>query len=173
MKGCSWVVTILLCGGAAWGDVADVERVAAPGGEVVFANPGDREVKYDRFTYAAARRAGDFVFLSGVEVGPAADEGIEVEDFKAQLRRAFLRMRASLTATGADLEDVVQIQSFHNCRPSHFAGGFNGQLETMIVVKSEFMPPPHPTWTALCVDGHFSARTIVEIQVTAFAPLRP
>ena len=56
-----------------------VERLAAPGGEVVFANPDEKDVMHDQLTYASARRAGDFVYLAGVEAGPLPGEGNVVE----------------------------------------------------------------------------------------------
>ena len=42
----------------------DVTRIPAPGGEIVFANAGDRAL-YEQYTFAPARRAGDFVYLCG------------------------------------------------------------------------------------------------------------
>ncbi len=45
------------------------------------------------------------------------------------------------------------------------------QLGAMIEVKAEFMPPPYSTWTAVCVDRHYSDNTIIEIQMTAYAPV--
>lgn len=147
-----------------------VSRIPAPGGEVVFANPGEKEEMYDQLTYAAARRAGDFVFLSGVEAGPRKGEGTTVEAHKVQLRRAFTAIRNSLVASGASFADVVQMQTFHNCKTKYFTGDFNAQLEAMLAVKAEFMKPPYSTWTALCIDRHYSDNTVVEIQVTAYAP---
>ncbi len=149
-----------------------VTRIPAPGGEVVFANPDEREVMYDQLHYAAARRAGDFVYLSGVEAGPfEKGDGTDVAALKAQLRRAFTAIQASLAASGADFSQVVQMSSFHNCHNrKNFRGGFQAQLEAMIAVKNEFMPPPYSTWNAFCIDRHYSERTVVEIVVTAYAP---
>ena len=158
-------------GGPAQADEYHVTRIPAPGGEVVFANPGEREEMYDQLHYAAARRAGEFVFLSGVEVEPIKGEATDSKAFKVQLRRAFKAIGASLVASGADFSQVVQMQSFHNCRNKHnFEGDFQAQLDAMIEVKAEFMTPPYSTWTAVCVDRHYSERTVVEIQVTAYAP---
>ena len=149
-----------------------VSRIPAPGGEVMFANPEEREVMYDQLHYAAARRAGDFVFLSGVEAGPMEKgDGTDVKAFKAQLRRAFDAIKASLAASGADFSQVVQMTSFHNCHNrKNFQGDFQAQLEAMIAVKAEYMPPPYSTWNAFCIDRHYSARTVVEIVITAYAP---
>lgn len=147
-----------------------VTRIASPGGEVVFANPEERDVMHDQLTYAAARRAGDFVFLSGVEAGPAKGEGTDSAAFKVQLRRAFEAIKNSLAASGASFADVVQLQTFHNCKTPNFSGDFQAQADALIAVKSEFMKPPYSTWTAVCIDRHYSDNTVVEIQVTAYAP---
>ncbi len=147
-----------------------VTRVAAPGGEVVFANPREKEVMYDQFTYAATRRAGDFVYLSGLEIGPRENEGRDVEAFKLQVDRGLSILKARLEATDASFQDVVQIQSFHNCQTSYFEGDLNDQLTAIVEVKRRYMTEPYSTWTALCVAGHFSENTVVEIQLTAYAP---
>jgi enamine deaminase RidA (YjgF/YER057c/UK114 family) len=166
---------VLVAGWSSGGVHADafpVTRIPAPGGEVVFANPGEREEMYDQLHYAAARRAGDFVFLSGVEAGPfEKGDGTDAEAFKVQLRRAFEAIRASLVASGADFSQVVQMETFHNCHNKHnFKGDFQSQLDAMIAVKAEFMKPPYSTWNAFCIDRHYSGRTVVEIVVTAYAP---
>jgi enamine deaminase RidA (YjgF/YER057c/UK114 family) len=164
------VTPFLSCAAAA--QSFPVTRIPAPGGEVVFANPDEREVMYDQLHYAAARRAGDFVYLSGVEAGPLEKgDGTDVKAFKAQLRRAFVAIKASLAASGADFSQVVQMTSFHNCHNrKNFQGDFQAQLDAMIAVKAEFMPPPYSTWNAFCIDRHYSDRTVVEIVITAYAP---
>jgi enamine deaminase RidA (YjgF/YER057c/UK114 family) len=164
------VASFLSCAAAA--QSFPVTRIPAPGGEVVFANPDEREIMYDQLHYSAARRAGDFVYLSGVEAGPLEKgDGTDVKAFKAQLRRAFVAIKASLAASGADFSQVVQMTSFHNCRnKKNFQGDFQAQLDAMIAVKAEFMPPPYSTWNAFCIDRHYSERTVVEIVITAYAP---
>ncbi len=84
--------------------------------------------------------------------------------FKLQLRRAFEAIKASLAASGADFSQVVQMTTFHNCHnKKNFQGDFQAQLEAMIAVKDEFLPPPYSTWNAFCIDRHYSERTVVEI----------
>jgi enamine deaminase RidA (YjgF/YER057c/UK114 family) len=164
------LILLTAVAGAAEAQAFKVSRIPAPGGEVVFANPGEKEEMYDQLTYSAARRAGDFVYLSGVETGPLKGEGTDVAAFKVQLRRAFKAIGNSLAATGAGFADVVQLQTFHNCKSANFKGSFTDQLGALIEVKSEFMKPPYSTWTAVCIDRHYSDNTVVEIQVTAYAP---
>lgn len=162
----------MMSGAAACAQSFPVTSIPSPGGEVVFANPDERGVMYDQLHYAAARRAGDFVYLSGVEAGPLEKgDGTDVAALKVQLRRAFTAIRASLAAAGADFSQVVQMETFHNCHDKrNFRGTFQDQLEAMIAVKDEFMPPPYSTWNAFCIDRHYSARTVVEIVITAYAP---
>ena len=131
----SAVFALVLVGGwlsgGARADGFPVTRIPAPGGEVVFANPGEREEMYDQLHYAAARRAGDFVYLSGVEAGPfQKGDRTDVNALKVQLRRAFEAIRASLVASGADFSQVVQMETFHNCHNKHnFTGDFQAQLD--------------------------------------------
>ena len=40
-------------------------------------------------------------------------------------------------------------------------------------IKVEYMKPPYSTWTALCIDRRYSENTVVEIQMTAYAPKNP
>lgn len=148
-----------------------ITRLPAPGGEVVLLNAHERDVMHQQLTYAATRRAGDFVYLSGLEIGPEEDEGHDINSFKEQVRRGLTHLGARLEAVNASYQHVVQIQSFHNCDTEYFEGDFNDQLTAIVEVKHEFMKPPYSTWTAICVNGHYSENTVVEIQLTAYAPI--
>ena len=144
-------------------DETGMTRLPTPGGEVVLLNAHERDVMHEKLTYAGTRRAGDFVFLSGLEIGPLKDEGRDIQSFKEQVRRGLSHLAARLDAVDTGFQDVVQIQSFHNCSTDYFEGDFNDQLSAIIEVKHEFMKPPYSTWTALCVDRHYSENTVVEI----------
>lgn len=164
------VLGLGLAGGLFGDDTKNITRMEAPGGEVVFLNDHERKVMHERFTYAATRRAGDFVFVSGLEIGPEDGEGSDVESFKRQVHRGLSTIQTRLAAADASFQDVVQIQSFHNCETDAFEGDLNEQIAVIVEVKKAFMKPPYSTWTALCVAGHFTPTTVVEIQVTAYAP---
>ena len=146
-------------------------RIKAPGGEVILGNARERDVMHGQLTYAATRRAGDFVYISGLEIGPRTGEGRDVAAFKAQVRRGLTTIQTRLESAGATFQHVVQLQSFHNCDTPYFEGDFDAQLGAIVEVKAEFMKPPYSTWTALCVSGHYTESTVVEIQATAFAPI--
>ena len=46
-------------------------RIPTPGGEVILSNPAEHTA-YDDWNYPPARRAGDYVYVSGVVVGRLA-----------------------------------------------------------------------------------------------------
>lgn len=142
------------------------QHIPTADGEVI--NVSQRDVvRYENFKFAAARRAGNVLYVSGVIAGPEKGEGRDVEAFKAQLRRAFGQLKAILAAAGADLSKVVMINSFHVWTGGAFEGDQSVQLATFIAVKDEFMPPPHPAWTAIGTTGLAIPTGVVEIQMIA------
>jgi len=145
-------------------------RIPAPGGEVILPGVHDR-MAYERGGYAAVRRSGDLLFLSGVIVARRPDEGTDVSAFKNEVRRAFTRLGASLAAAGASFDDVVMINSFHVWNGPDFAGTRDEQFEAFEQVKEEFMHGPHPAWTAVGSSGLLGQGGIVEVQMIAHAPM--
>lgn len=77
-----------------------VVRMPASGGEVLLPTPRDVEL-HDTWRLATARRVGDTLYVSGVVIAPRDGEGTDVDAFKAQARRGFERLRATLAAAGA------------------------------------------------------------------------
>ncbi|MGZ6009695.1 MAG: RidA family protein [Rhizomicrobium sp.] len=146
-------------------------KIPAPGGEVVLATEGDQKL-YDRFHFSSARHAGDTLYISGVIAGRMKGEGNDVTAFKEQVRRAFGQIRTTLQAAGADFADVVMINTFHVFNSPNFAGTTGEQFAAFGAVKDEFMPPPHPAWTAVGTTGLLSDTGIVEIQMIAHVPVR-
>lgn len=144
-------------------------NIPAPGGHVLIPSAGAQRA-YDGYHYAPARRAGDFLYISGVVVGPAPDQGRDVEGFKEQVRRAFRHIKLSLDAEGLTFADVVMINSFHVWDSPGFKGGRDGQFAAVSAVKDEFMSAPHPAWTAVGATGLLMPDGVVEIQMIAYAP---
>ena len=142
------------------------DRIRTPGGEVALPSSRDRE-NYDRYHYAQTRRAGDCVYISGVVAGPAPGEGTDPEAFKAQVRRAFTRIAADLTAFRLTFANVVMINSFHVWNGPNFTGTRDQQFEAFSSVKDEFMQAPYPAWTAIGTTGLLADHGVVEIQMIA------
>jgi enamine deaminase RidA (YjgF/YER057c/UK114 family) len=146
-----------------------VRKIPAPHGEVIIANARQQQ-SYDAIHYAPARRAGDTLYISGVIVGRAEDEGTDPEAFKAQVRRAFQAIDATLKASGASFDDVVMINSFHVWEGPDQPAPRREQLAMFNAVKSEFMKEPHPAWTAVGTTGLLAPRGVIEVQMIAKVP---
>ncbi len=142
------------------------KHIPTADGEVTLASARD-EFLYANFKFAAARRSGNTIYVSGVIAGPEKGEGRDLEAFKNQLRRAFGTLGATLKAAGADFSRVVMLNSFHVWSGPNFDGDASAQLSAFVAVKDEFMPPPHPAWTAVGTTGLAIATGIVEIQAIA------
>lgn len=142
------------------------KKIPSHKGEVVLASDRDATM-YERFKFASARRVENVLYVSGVIAGPEKGEARDVEAFKAQLRRAFGQIGATLKAAGADFKHVSMINTFHVWKSENFEGDRNAQLGAFIAVKDEFMPPPHPAWTAVGTTGLALDSGIVEIQMIA------
>ena len=149
-----------------------VRKIPAPHGEVIIANARQQQ-SYDAIHYAPARRAGDTLYVSGVIVGRADGEGTDAEAFKAQVRRAFQAIDATLKASGASFDDVVMINSFHVWEGPDQPAPRRKQLAMFNAVKSEFMKEPHPAWTAVGTTGLLAPHGIVEVQMIAKVPDKP
>ncbi len=142
------------------------KRIPSHRGEIILASERDL-LLYDRFKFAAARRAGDTLYLSGVIAGPEKGEARNVDGFKDQLRRAFKAIGATLEGAGASFANVAMINTFHIWQSANFEGDRNAQMQAFIAVKDEFIPPPHPGWTAVGTTGLALDTGVVEIQMIA------
>jgi enamine deaminase RidA (YjgF/YER057c/UK114 family) len=146
------------------------QTIPSPGGEIYLNNAFERDTLYNDWHFAPARRAGDYVFISGVVAGPQTGEAKTTEAFKTQLRRAFTTLKNTLAAANLTFADVVEIESFHVFESEHFQGDKKAHFAAMHDVKDEFVKAPYPAWTAVGVTALATPTGIVEIKLTAYAP---
>jgi enamine deaminase RidA (YjgF/YER057c/UK114 family) len=148
------------------------QRIPSAGGEVILPTQDDMHA-YETYRYAAARRAGDYTYISGVVAGPPAGQPADAAAFKEQLRRAFRQLQATLKASGADFKDVVMINSFHVWESPDFKGTKQDHFMAVEEVVEEFMDKPWPAWTAVGTTGLLgNGHALVEIQMIAYTPQR-
>ncbi|WP_425408712.1 Rid family hydrolase [Hyphococcus sp.] len=140
------------------------------GGGAVYLNDAHREAN-DKWGYAGAYRAGDYVYLSGVVAGAWGGEPMDDAAFRENLRQVFKRADDVLGAADASLEDVVEIISFHVWGSPMFSGDKRAHMEALAEVKREFMPAPHPAWSAIGVSELLPNNGVVELRMVAYAPL--
>jgi enamine deaminase RidA (YjgF/YER057c/UK114 family) len=145
------------------------QKLPSAGGYVVIPSAPYQRA-YDELKFAPARRAGDWLYISGVVAGPRAGEGKDITAYKAQVRRAFGLIRGLLAAEGLTFADVTMVNTFHVWDGPSFAGTKAEQFAAFSAVKDEFMPPPHPAWTAVGTTGLLGDGGVVEIQMIAYAP---
>lgn len=74
--------------------------------------------------------------------GPASPEPVFVD----QVRRAYANLKAILASSGASLDDVVDMMTFHTDPEARW--------ETVMTMKAdEIGLAPYPNWTAVVVTG--------------------
>ncbi len=123
-----------------------------------------------RGSFPHFRRAGDFIFVSGVSARRADDSiaGAEVGpggrpalDIRAQTRAVLENIRDILAAAGASLADVVEVSTF-----LVNMADFNGYNE----IYSEFFGYQGPARTTVAVSALPHPQLLIEIKAVAYRP---
>jgi len=163
------LVLLLATASTAMSDTVMPTRIAAPGGAIAITSPREQEL-YDKWNFAPARRAGDYVYVSGVVVWKEPGTPRTPETFKMAARAAFRTLQARLQALGANFGDVVMMNTFHDWSAPEFKGDRVAQFAAFLAVKREFMSAPHPAWTAVGTSALIRDGGVVEVQMIAYAP---
>ena len=143
--------------------------IPAPAGSAVYVDPKHKEGN-DRYGFAGAFRAGDFIYVSGVVAGAWSGETLDDEGLRGAIRGAFEEAGRTLVAAGSSYADVVDIVSFHVWDSPYYEGDKASQLDAVVDVKREFMAEPDPAWTAVGTTELVPDAGIVELRFTAHAP---
>ena len=157
--------------GAVFSQQDDAVIVPGPAGAAVYSDSAHKQGN-DRYGFAGAFRAGDFIFVSGVVAGAWSGATLDAEGLRAAVREAFEEAGRTLEAAGSSYADVVDIVSFHVWDSRYYAGDKASQLAAVVDVKREFMAEPDPAWTAVGTTELVPDRGIVELRFTAHAPQR-
>ncbi|MFK3648286.1 Rid family hydrolase [Lysobacter enzymogenes] len=147
-----WSLLFAACGAIAAPPAPD----AAPPTREHFAPPG-WESSYRDLHYSPVVRIGDRVIVSGIPAMDGADD-------EAKARALFVELRAHLRSAGADLDDVIELQSFHVARDQ---AEFRQRIEPVLKVHREFFKDHYPAWTAVAVSGLYSKSASFELRAEA------
>ena len=147
----------------------DVRRVATRTGAVAI--PASLESDVAQYHYAPARRAGDFVYLSGIVACNRTTEPMSATAFCDELRDVFRQIERLLLACDAQMEDVIELQMFHVFGSGRLELDKAGQLAAIGRVRDEFFFAPYPAAVELEVADLNPDGGLVEIKAVAFAPL--
>lgn len=125
-------------------------------------NAADGTSIFDKFSYSAAVRAGDFIYVAG-QIGLNPD-GTMPKDNETQFRNAFERLKIILENAGSSLDDIVELVSYHVGLQE------DGHLAAFMSIKNEYVSEPYPTWTILGIEGLARPGLVIEIKVVAYTP---
>ena len=139
------------------------------GGEIILQTERD-QFAYDLWHFAPARRAGDFVYISGIIVTRDPDQVPSLTSFSVSLRSAFQNLGQQLQAYGCSFKDVVMLTTFHDWSAPEFSGDAKAQAKAFQAIKDEFIPEPYPGWTAVGTTGFVREDGILEMQAVAYSP---
>ncbi|MGO1069782.1 Rid family hydrolase [Lysobacter sp. CA199] len=131
------------------------QTAAAPTREH-YAPPG-WERSYHDLHYSPVVRIGDRVIVSGIPAMEGADD-------EAKARWVFRELQAHLRSAGAELEDVIELQSFHVARDQ---AEFRDRIKPVLKVHREFFKNHYPAWTAVATTGLFTKETSFELRAEA------
>ncbi len=118
--------------------------------------PKGMEGLYKDLHFAPAVRDGDRLFCSG-QLGTGAD-GKLCDDPEEQFAQAFENLKGILEEAGGDLDDVVELTTFHV--------GFRKHIGAFMAVKDRYIAEPYPAWTAIGI-GELAFGALVEIKAIA------
>jgi enamine deaminase RidA (YjgF/YER057c/UK114 family) len=125
--------------------------------KVIIVPPGEDRA-YDDWHYAPALRTGDMVIVSGL---PAA----KGDTYEAKVRNMFERLKRTLAAAGADLSDVVELQTFHaNAKDTE---SFQKEFAELSRIHQEYFPSGYPAWTAVGTTALLAPGAALEMRVVA------
>jgi len=99
---------------------------------------------YEDYGFSPALLIGDTVHVSGIIVR-LKGEGTYEERYAAGLRGTFAFLERLIEPTGATLDDIIEMTSFHT--------DIAKQLPTILSVRKSLMNKPHPAWTAVGTTG--------------------
>jgi enamine deaminase RidA (YjgF/YER057c/UK114 family) len=121
--------------------------------------PGSKTVA-DPLQLSPGLLSGGHVFLSGV-TGSGPD-GAMPATVEAQFHQVFAKIGAVLHEAGLGHEAIVEMTSYHVGLRDHF--------DLFCAVRSTYLRPPYPAWTAVEVAGLRRDGALVEVRVIAALP---
>lgn len=108
--------------------------------------------------YSRAVLTDDYVFMSGLMIGPAPGE----TDLKPGYDRAFKSVGKILERAGVGWSDVVDITTYHTDMRAH--------IMDFAEVKHRYIKAPFPAWTAIGGAELFDPTAVVEMKIIARRP---
>ncbi|MBC7778548.1 MAG: RidA family protein [Proteobacteria bacterium] len=114
---------------------------------------------HPRYTFSAAVRAGDFVFISGMTAADGNGQLIGEGDIVRQTEYIFEKMARILADAGLTFADIVETTEYFTT--------LDGYAKTADVRRRVFGGGPYPAATGVMVAGLIRPGALIEIKATA------
>ena len=100
---------------------------------------------------------GGFIFMSGFTGASAG--GVLSQNAGEQIEAAFEKIQLVLEEAGLGFEHLLEMTSYHI--------GLRDHLEVFKAIRTRYVTPPYPAWTAIEVAGFVRQGAIVELKCVA------
>ena len=143
----------------------EIEAIAAVGVEKTRLMPKDHWDWSIPTPFPQGWKAGNLVFVGGQISADSRGRTISPGDIAAQTRNTFENIRLVLKEAGANMTDVVKLNTYYQ---------FDGEgpeitdfWEQMTKVRLEYLPDPGPSGTAVRVNGFAYEGLLIEVEAIA------
>ena len=110
-------------------------------------------------------RVGDMVFVGGQVSADQRGRPIAPNDIETQTRNVFENIRTILREVGADMKDIVKLNTYYV--DDSTGEGSREFWEKMTRVRMEYIPEPGPSATAVKVSGLAYDGLVIEVEAIA------
>ena len=156
---------VRVAGFACEGLLIEIEAIAAVGVEKVRLMPKDHWDWSIPVPLSQGWRIGDLIFVGGQISADRKGRTIGAGDIAAQTRNVFRNIESVLREAGADMRDVVKLNTYYQFEGDGRA--ITEFWERMTKVRMEFLPNPGPAGTAVRVNGFAYEDLLIEIEAIA------
>ena len=115
-----------------------------------------------KFTFSAATRVGDLVFVSGMTAGDEQGRIVGEGDIVRQTEYIYEKMARILESAGGTLADVVETTEYYLTLENYD--------KTAAVRRKVFGGPPYPAATGVQCAGLIRPGALIEIKAIAAVP---
>ena len=143
----------------------EVEAIAVVGVEKTRLMPKDHWDWSMPTPFSQGWKAGDLIFVGGQISADSKGRTVNPGDIAAQTRNTFENIRRVLNEAGADMSDIVKLNTYYQ---------FDGEgpditdfWEQMTKVRLEYLPDPGPSGTAVRVKGFAYEDLLIEVEAIA------
>ena len=143
----------------------EIEAIAAVGVEKVRLMPKDHWDWSMPVPFSQGWKVGDLIFVGGQISADRHGRTVGSGDIARQTRNTFENIRRVLAEAGADIRDIVKLNTYYQLKGE--GDGLRRSWEKMTEVRMEYLADPGPVGTAVRVAGFAYEDLLIEIEAIA------